>query len=172
MPGGRWAENFKPSEELAFDLADGDQHRLDLALLPEPPRQTRETRQTRDLGYSEGLGDGLPLPARRLEAVIQLGGGLDGDRGPGGGVMGDGHFGASYAVDGFDVGDPLSSGLGAQIPEWGLVTLSTGPGAFDPGASFSSGAATGLVTRTGSNKFELSAQVGGAMARPAPAPGG
>ena len=78
--------------------------------------------------------------------------------------MGDGHFGASYAVDGFDVGDPLSSGLGARIPEWGLVALSTEPGAFDPGASFSSGAATGLITRTGSNKFELSAQVGGPKA--------
>ena len=159
------AETFKPSEAVTFHLASGEQRRLDLVLDPEPPRQTRS------LGYSEGLGDGLPLPARRLEAVIQLGGGLDGDRGPGGGVMGDGHFGAGYLVDGFDVGDPLSSGLGARVPEWGLVALSTGPGAFDPGASFSSGAATGLITRTGSNKFELSAQAGGAMATTGAGPG-
>jgi hypothetical protein len=159
------AESFEPSEEMMFDLVAGERRRLDLVLVPEPPRPTRSW------SYSGGLGDGLPLPARRVEAVIQLGGGLDGDRGPGGGVMGDGHHGASYAVDGFDVGDPLSSGLGARVPEWGLVVLSTEPGAFDPGSSFSSGAATGLVTRSGSNKFEGVARVGGAMAATGAGPG-
>ena len=73
LPAGRCravarAESFEPSEEMTFDLVAGEQRRLDLVLLPEPPRQTRETRE---LGYAGGSATGCrcrPGVWRRLSS--------------------------------------------------------------------------------------------------------
>ena len=170
LPGGACralarAESFEPSEPMVFNLVAGEQRRLDVVLVPEPPSRSRSP------AYTPGLDDGLPLPVQRLEALIQLGGGLDGDRGPGGGVTGARHFGAGYTLDGFDVGDPMASGLGARIPEWALVALTTGPTAFDLGASIASGAATNLIAMSGSNKPEISFRESALMATADPGTG-
>ena len=60
-PGPR---SFKPSEEMAFDLAAGEQRRLDVVLVPEPPRGHDALRGATRRGWATACR----CPARRLEA--------------------------------------------------------------------------------------------------------
>ena len=147
------ADGYRDTALPDFELGAGDHRELTVRLTPDPWSRPRKA-----TGES-GLEIGLPLPYRRVEALIQLTGALDGDRGAGGGVRGGRHFGAAFAVDGFDITDPFAPGLGHTLPYVTVVGLAVTPAATGPLATFASGVNTELLTRSGSNKVEADVRV-------------
>jgi hypothetical protein len=130
-------------------LAAGEQRRVDLALATAP-------RASPAPGYITRSTEGpIPLPTRSIEALVQMSGALDGDRGPWGGVQGSALYGNQYSVDGFDLTDPLGAGPVVDLPllEHPQVVAVTAAGgasrAWSTGASIE---ARGLV---GSNRLDV-----------------
>jgi hypothetical protein len=144
-------------------LAAGEERKVDLALVTARRASSAPSYITRS---TEGP---IPLPTRSIEALVQMSGALDGDRGPWSGIHGSALYGNQYGVDGFDLTDPLGGGPVVDLPliEYPQVAAVTAAGgatrAWSTGADIE---ARGLV---GSNRLDVDtfgSYLGGAAGGP------
>jgi hypothetical protein len=109
----------------------------------------------RDRASGSNLVPVLPLPARRVEVLLQTSGAFDGDRGPAGSAVAGALYGNQFRLDGFDVTDPLQGGPGLAMPLAGVAAVEIAGAGQGVDAASASGVTATLVTMSGSNSADF-----------------
>jgi hypothetical protein len=119
-----------------------------------PPINMRST--TVGESFDADFLDSLPLESRDYQGVMGLAAGvsdLDGDGNPQ--VRGGTYFQNQYTVDGFNTTDPVTHTFGQNFSFTAMANVEVSTGGGDAEAAGVSGGITNIVTKSGSNRFEL-----------------
>jgi hypothetical protein len=101
--------------------------------------------------------DKLPLPSRDYQGVASLAAGVFDDGSGNPQVRGGTYFNNSYTVDGFDTTDPVTHTFGQNFSFNAMSNVQVETAAKGAEHSDTLGAATNIVTRSGSNRVEVDA---------------
>jgi hypothetical protein len=115
------------------------------------------TKATTGETLSDEFMENVPLLSRSYQSVAQMTPGVSGGSNPN--VLGGSYFNNTYTVDGMDTSDPVTHTFSTNFNFDAMSDVNVMTGALGPEYSDTPGGVVNMVTRSGSNQFELDSSI-------------